>query len=276
MRAFALLVLLALSPACFASTGLEEGEPCNALPVCQEDYVEVDVCVGDTPCVEDTLCGTTILCALDVCPPGPACQDSELEVDFCDESSPSCRAFMYCGAPAYCESGATCAALPVCPAGDVEVESCEAEAACYSVRECGTTIYCAPRCEAESACRGAQSSVLDQGPGSCGDFDRAGRFGCFESPSCLDWYCLTACEGDDVEVASPAECFAGGECYESFSGTSTVWCTGYRDMCLAEPVCESYEEQIPLRAECPPQSQCRFVEECGVTIQCAELILDAG
>lgn len=237
--------------------------------------VEVERCVGDTPCYEEALCGTTVYCADDICEPSETCRAGETEVPFCDEESPDCRARISCGRPAYCQSD-ECSA-PSCDAGQTPFTgACPPDRVCEERSSCGETIYCGLECDASRACEGASSDVLDQGPGSCGDFDRAGVVGCFETMACGAWYCLTACLGNDVQVATREECFPGGDCYPSYAERGEIWCTNSGDVCLAEPVCDDGEEQVPLDYECDEWSFCRFVEQCGVTIQCASPAIVVG
>lgn len=183
------LVALSLSSGCYASS--HNIDPTCTANSCPVGTVEVERCVGDTPCFEEALCGPAIFCADDICEPSEPCYADETEVPFCDESSPNCRARISCGAPLYCQS-IQCEAAPACGSDERVVGACDASA-CRSVSVCGSTIYCIPT-----------------------------------------------------------------------------------DMCLAEPSCETYEEQVPLDFECGPESFCRFVEECSVTIQCLSAAIMAG
>lgn len=192
MRRMSVLWALSLSVGCYASHGVDD--PSCTANSCPIGTVEVERCVGNTPCFEEARCGPGVFCADDVCVPGLPCVASESEVPFCDESAASCRALLNCGLAVYCQSD-LCDALPACNAGERAVESCEGDgAACRSVSVCGNTIYC-------------------EGP---------------------------------------------------------------IDRCLAEPSCESYEEEVPLDYECGALEFCRFVEECSVTIQCVSEAVIAG
>lgn len=72
----------------------------------------------------------------------PTCSADEVEVAECAVGDGSCREVEECGSTIFCSTAETCEAYPSCGAGQVEVTECPATRTCESVSLCGSTILC--------------------------------------------------------------------------------------------------------------------------------------
>ena len=118
---------------------------CLAEPVCPIGSYQVEDCLEDIGCFEQTMCGTTILCAEDIyCDAIPVCPDGTVEVPQCPQDT-SCFEQRVCGTTILCSGEVWCDALPACPAGYELVDSCPTDANCYEETVCGITVACLER-----------------------------------------------------------------------------------------------------------------------------------
>ncbi len=243
LRTLPILAVALLATGCILDPndlegGGDGGPPpnCEAVPICDDGWVEVDECPqDDVDCRERSLCGTTIHCMPAAqCLAFPSCRpDEEQSEEPCGEGEADCRQENLCGATIYCRDGGDqCAAYPSCHGEEVPTEEpCEEnEELCREVSLCGATIYCREdigHCEAYLVC--------DEG-------DEESEIAC------------------DPDADEP--------CYTRSICGYTINCRP-GPMCDAEPTCEPWE--IASNEACfDDEWGCRAEEECGGIIYCRE------
>lgn len=276
--AYLTLLSLSLLPACFTSTGLDDG--CTDPNPCA--WEEVPYCEEGRECEVLDWCGATIYCSLNeiidppvTCTePRPVCADS-YEVSECPPGA-TCMPFEWCGETYYCASEVCNAMPPQCPAGEeLSYDACApGEVECTEVAGCGESFYCRLPIDCFDPifepCDRSTSTVWNIGEGSCPDFD-SGAY-CTETNYCGgEYYCVTACAAGDTEVFHPSECANSSDCYPSNPWRDDLplsWCQGGGGpACRAIPTCEGGEE-IPLDALCDDDGYCEYRSQCSTTIQC--------
>ena len=105
---------------------------CEAYPVCEEGWVEVEECPEGVECTQESVCGYTITCAKDdpvQCQAyPPSCPEGSEQVPAVQpRGHPRCFEESLCGYTITCEVApqAACLGIPTCPQGSAEVDSCD-------------------------------------------------------------------------------------------------------------------------------------------------------
>lgn len=123
----------------------------------------------------------------------PTCESTDAQIGSESECPQDgiCYPRSMCEQTIWCISAVvSCAAIPVCPDGSLEVKQCPASADCFSVTKCNATIQCQKGCE---------------GP-------------------------PPICDAGDTEVSGPSACLQDDAvCYSRSTCGVTIWCTGPSD-----------------------------------------------
>lgn len=202
---------------------------CLAQPTCPIGYSEVEECGMGGSCIEQTLCGTTIICETQLScltesqlgddvaiAPIEDCRPGYELVESCDINSNHCYAIDVCGGPVqYCREVMNhCEAYPTCPDGMIEVDECPQDVTCIEQNLCGYSILCSGEfnCDAVPTCPAGTAQVPDCTDGSR---DCSYETVCGQTIACQAE--STTCEGAKVcpdGYQTVDECPTDVDCYE--------------------------------------------------------------